>query len=48
MVNGAQDADRATAFATEALLVELVAGSADVAEGVDAFLARREPVFRGR
>jgi 2-(1,2-epoxy-1,2-dihydrophenyl)acetyl-CoA isomerase len=48
MLNQASDVDRNTAFATEALLVELVTGSADVAEGVDSFLSRRDPVFRGR
>jgi len=48
MVHQALDGDRATAFAAEAWLVEQVAGSSDVAEGVEAFLARRDPVFRGR
>jgi 2-(1,2-epoxy-1,2-dihydrophenyl)acetyl-CoA isomerase len=48
MVHQALDSDRATAFATEALLVEQVAGSADVAEGIDAYLTARTPTFRGR
>lgn len=48
MLNQSLDVDRATAFSTEALLVEQVAGTADVAEGVAAFLDRREPRFHGR
>lgn len=48
MLNHALDVDRATAFATEALLVEQVAGTDDVAEGVAAFLDRRDPKFQGR
>lgn len=48
MLNSALEVDRATAFETEALLVEQVAGSADVAEGVAAFFERRDPNFEGR
>ncbi len=48
MLNQALDVDRAAAFTTEALLVEQVAGTADVAEGVAAFAEKREPRFEGR
>lgn len=48
MLNEALDVDRGTAFRVEALLVEQVAGTDDVAEGIAAFTERREPEFRGR
>jgi 2-(1,2-epoxy-1,2-dihydrophenyl)acetyl-CoA isomerase len=48
MLNQALDADRDAAFRTEALLVEQVAGTDDVAEGIAAFVERRDPDFRGR
>jgi 2-(1,2-epoxy-1,2-dihydrophenyl)acetyl-CoA isomerase len=48
MLNRAADTDRAGAFTQEALLVEQVAGSHDVTEGVAAFVERREAAFRGR
>ncbi|MDP7731079.1 MULTISPECIES: enoyl-CoA hydratase/isomerase family protein [Mycobacterium] len=48
MLNQALDVDRDAAFRTEALLVEQVAGTDDVAEGMAAFGERRDPQFRGR
>lgn len=48
MLNQALDVDRAAAFHTEALLVEQVAGTDDVAEGVAAFAEKRDPHFQGR
>lgn len=48
MLNQALDVDREVAFRMEALLVEQVAGTDDVAEGMAAFGERREPEFRGR
>jgi 2-(1,2-epoxy-1,2-dihydrophenyl)acetyl-CoA isomerase len=48
MLNQAFDVDREAAFRTEALLVEQVAGTDDVAEGMAAFVERRDPDFRGR
>lgn len=48
MLNQALDVDRAAAFHTEALLVEQVAGTEDVAEGMAAFVEKRDPHFRGR
>lgn len=47
MLNQSLDVDRATALNTEALLVEQVAATNDVAEGVAAFLERREAKFGG-
>ena len=48
MLNRAADLDRAAAFEAEALLVEQVAATRDVAEGMAAFADRREPRFEGR
>ncbi len=48
MLNQAFDVDREAAFRTEALLVEQVAATDDVAEGIAAFAERRDPNFRGR
>ncbi len=48
MLNQALDVDREAAFRAEALLVEQVAGTEDVTEGMAAFAERREPDFRGR
>jgi 2-(1,2-epoxy-1,2-dihydrophenyl)acetyl-CoA isomerase len=48
MLNQALDVDRDAAFRTEALLVEQVAATDDVAEGLAAFTQRRDPDFRGR
>jgi 2-(1,2-epoxy-1,2-dihydrophenyl)acetyl-CoA isomerase len=48
LLNRSIDDDREGALALEAAFVELVAGSEDVAEGVAAFLERRDPRFRGR
>ncbi|WP_299577261.1 enoyl-CoA hydratase-related protein [uncultured Williamsia sp.] len=48
LVNAAPDTDRSAAFFAESVVVEQVAGTDDVAEGVAAFLDRREPRFTGR
>ena len=48
LLNLAADDGRDASFALEALLVEQVASSDDVAEGVSAFLDKRDPRFRGR
>lgn len=48
MLNEALDVNRDTAFRVEALLVEQVAGTDDVAKGIAAFTQRRDPEFRGR
>lgn len=48
MLNQAFDVDRDAAFRTEALLVEQVAATDDVAEGMTSFTERRDPKFRGR
>jgi 2-(1,2-epoxy-1,2-dihydrophenyl)acetyl-CoA isomerase len=48
LLNRAVDDDRAVSFALEAMLVEHIASTNDVAEGVAAFLERREPKFEGR
>jgi len=47
LLNRSLDVDRATLFEEEALLVELVSGTADGAEGRASFMERRPPEFRG-
>jgi 2-(1,2-epoxy-1,2-dihydrophenyl)acetyl-CoA isomerase len=47
LVNSAMEADRATAFAQEAMAAEINSSSADGQEGLRAFLDRRAPEFRG-
>lgn len=47
LVNRALESDRDTALHDEAVLQELVQGTRDAGEGVQAFLDRRDPEFRG-
>ncbi|MGH9080834.1 MAG: enoyl-CoA hydratase/isomerase family protein [Acidimicrobiales bacterium] len=47
LVNRALDTDRATALWEESVAQELVVGSADCREGLDAFAERRPAVFKG-
>lgn len=48
LLNRTVDEHRAASFALEAILVEQVASTRDVAEGVASFLDRREARFEGR
>jgi 2-(1,2-epoxy-1,2-dihydrophenyl)acetyl-CoA isomerase len=48
LLNGAADADRRTAFSIESALVEQIAATGDVAEGVAAFMEKRPARFEGR
>lgn len=47
LVNRAADVDRRTALDDEAMVQELVVGTADAREGLTAFAERRAPSFRG-
>jgi 2-(1,2-epoxy-1,2-dihydrophenyl)acetyl-CoA isomerase len=47
LLNRSLDVDRATMFDQEALMVEMVTGTADCAEGRASFGERRPPDFRG-
>jgi 2-(1,2-epoxy-1,2-dihydrophenyl)acetyl-CoA isomerase len=47
LVNRSLDSDRATAFQEEALAQELNMTTHDANEGVDAFVERRQPTYRG-
>jgi 2-(1,2-epoxy-1,2-dihydrophenyl)acetyl-CoA isomerase len=48
MLNHSFEADRASAFEEEAMVQELVMGSADAREGIASFVERRESAFEGR
>jgi 2-(1,2-epoxy-1,2-dihydrophenyl)acetyl-CoA isomerase len=48
LLNGSPDVDRPTSFAVEAALVEQIATTDDVREGVTAFAEKRTPRFEGR
>lgn len=48
LVNASLDGDRAAALAAEATAQEINMSTADAQEGVASFVARRDPVYRGR
>jgi 2-(1,2-epoxy-1,2-dihydrophenyl)acetyl-CoA isomerase len=48
LLNGALDADRATALLAEAMAQELNSRTEDLQEGVNAFIEKRAPKFRGQ
>lgn len=48
LLNRALDSDMETSFAEEAFAQSLVANSADIKEGMKAFMEKREPRFQGR
>lgn len=48
LVNASLDGDRAAALAAEATAQEINMTTADAQEGVASFVARRDPVYRGR
>ena len=48
LLNGAVDADRATALLAEAMAQELNSRTEDLQEGVSAFIEKRAPKFRGQ
>jgi 2-(1,2-epoxy-1,2-dihydrophenyl)acetyl-CoA isomerase len=47
LLNRSLDSDRASMFEQEAMIVEMVAGTADSAEGVASFVERRPTEFKG-
>ena len=47
LINNALDADRHAALSEEALSQEMVRGTSDAEEGIQSFLERRPPRFRG-
>jgi 2-(1,2-epoxy-1,2-dihydrophenyl)acetyl-CoA isomerase len=48
LLNRSLDVDLETALDDEAMAVSIVTQSEDVREGLEAFVARRQPVFKGR
>lgn len=47
LLNRSLDSDRRTAFDEEAMVQELIVGTADSQEGISSFIERRPPQFRG-